>query len=58
MTSIIDRTIFNKIDSNKRESYSLLDMSKTHQKGILLFGLTKEFNALSSSSLYLIKKII
>ena len=40
---IMDRTMSNKVDSNKRESYSLLDMSKTHRKDILLFDLIEEF---------------
>ena len=40
-----------------RESYSLLDISKIHQKGIPFFGLINEFNALPSSFLYLIKKL-
>ena len=53
----MDRTMSNKDDSNKRESYSLLNMSKTHWKDILLLDLTEEFQCSFSLFQYPIKKL-
>ena len=55
---IMDRTMSNKVDSNKKESYSLLDMSKIHQKGVPLLVSPKSFNILHNIFLYLIKKLL
>ena len=54
---IMDRTISNEVNFNKRESYSLLNMSKTHWKDILLLDLTEEFQCSFSLFQYPIKKL-